>query len=154
MKRSILAVIVGYIALLIVSAALFTGAYFAVGIEAAFKPRSFEISRLMALCGIAVGVLAGVVGAIVCQAVSRSAKANLALVAITFAITLATGIPMLTRETTLQNRLEHIGRIEAMTRALHPHWFTLLFPVAQAAGVWAVASRRRARISDRSQAVT
>jgi hypothetical protein len=59
MVRSAIAVLVGYVAITLVGAALFTGAYFVVGTEAALSPTRFGISVLMAAYGLAASFAGG-----------------------------------------------------------------------------------------------
>lgn len=143
MARSIVAVVVGYVALLFVNAMLFTGAYFVVGMDAAFEGDSFQISTLMALCGLTSAFIGGPAGGWICRRVARSETTVRVLIAIAFIVTLLSGVPMLLRSRPAQTRPPGMPRIEAMTQTFHPRWFSVLMPFVHAGGVAALAMRRR-----------
>ncbi|MBM4109337.1 MAG: hypothetical protein FJ255_11125 [Phycisphaerae bacterium] len=68
MGRAILAVIVGYIVMAAVVFGLFTGAYPLLGADGAFKPNSWEVSTTWLAASFALGLIAAVMGGLVCGA--------------------------------------------------------------------------------------
>ena len=139
--RKALSVVVGFVAMLVTSALLFTGLYEVVGPEVAFKRASYEISPLMATSGLAIALIAGAVGWAACRAVGGPAASPTALLLTVVVLSLLTGLPMLLRDKPAGGRAADLPRFRVMMSAWHPWWCTIGTPVAQAAGVW-IASRR------------
>src|SRR3954454_21797992 len=69
MLRSILAIIVSYIAMFVIFMAIFTGLYFALGVERVFVTDSYVVSMLWIILTLVIGFLvclfAGYLGAVI-----------------------------------------------------------------------------------------
>jgi len=72
MLKSILAIIVSYVALFILFMAVVTGLFFVLGVERIFQPDSYEISTLWIGLTLAVGLLATIFSGYLCAAISKS----------------------------------------------------------------------------------
>ena len=137
MLRSVLAVIVGYLVIFVLSICAFTGAYAIMGAEGAFKPGSFDASLRWMAMAFAVYFVLGIIGGLVCAAIAKGGRAPLALAAVVLLLGLVFAIPSLIARTDTTNtvRTGDVPMIEAMQKAKEPLWGPLLFPVVGAAGV-------------------
>ena len=72
MLKSILAIIVSYIALFILFMAIFTGCYFALGIERVFQPDSYEVSTLWVILTLVIAFLVTMFAGYLCAALSKN----------------------------------------------------------------------------------
>jgi cytochrome bd-type quinol oxidase subunit 2 len=136
MLRSILAIIASYVVMFIVMFAAFTGCYFALGAEGAFRTDSYEVSTVWIALTVVVCLLAGTLGGFLCAAVSKSRKTCQVFAFIVFFLGLLACIPALKRNPDAPNvRAGEVSSMEAMGLAVSPMWLHLLTPVVSAAGV-------------------
>ena len=66
MLKSILGVIVGFVVMWLFSFAIFSCAYLALGAERVFEGGGYDISAIWMVCMIALGLIGGIVGGLVC----------------------------------------------------------------------------------------
>lgn len=145
MIRSVLGIVVGYLAIFVVLFCVLTVAYLTMGPERAFQPSSFRPSVLWDVVAIVVGLAAGVAGGFLCASIARKRGAVTALVVMILVIgalslipaVMASGAPELVRDGSLSN-------LEAMMKARQPIWMSLLNPLLGVAGVLAGARLKRA----------
>lgn len=127
--------ILGYVVMAALIFATFTGAYLAMGTEAAFRPLTYEPSNLWIVVSFILGFAAAVAGGWVCAAVARDGNAPWILAFVVLVLGLALALPALRRTPTMEPRLGNVPNMEAMTKAYTPAWIALLNPVIGAAGV-------------------
>ncbi len=72
MLKSILAVVVGFIAMAIFSFAAFSCAYLALGVDRVFEPESYDVSTLWMVVMVVLSLIGGVLGGFICAAISKS----------------------------------------------------------------------------------
>src|SRR5436190_8544971 len=72
MLKNIVAIIVSYIAMFVIFMAIFTGLYFALGVERVFQTDSYEVSLLWIVLTLVIGFLVSMFGGYLCAAISKS----------------------------------------------------------------------------------
>jgi hypothetical protein len=144
MLRSILGVIVGYAALSLFFFAIFTGAYFALGVERIFQSDSYEVSTLWLVLSAALGLSGGILGGYVCAAISRSKRTCELFAAIVLIILVLFCIPKM-RDPNPHVRAGDVAYMDAMRLTQMPVWMHVLNPVLGAVGVLLGARMRNAQ---------
>lgn len=136
MLRAILGIILGYITMAALIVLMFTGAYFAMGANRAFKPASYEPSTLWIGVSLALGLAAAVVGGVACRAISRRGWAGVILALVTIGLGFALAIPVLSGSVPDPGpRTGDVSNFDAMTKASQPDWLVVLNPVVGAVGI-------------------
>jgi uncharacterized membrane protein len=135
MVKSILGVIIGYIVMAIVAFAICTCAYLGLGVEGAFQPESYDISTIWIVVLIAVALVGGIIGGLVCAAISKSKGASTALLVVVLVVGLIGGITTAMKEHPATARSGDVSNLEAMMKAQTPAWFCFVNPVIGAIGV-------------------
>jgi hypothetical protein len=148
MLRSVLAVIVGYLAMFAMQFAVFMAVYTVVGANWSFKPGSYHPStRWMVMQG-AVDFVTAIIAGLICAIIARGGKAPLALAIVTLAIGFTLGALHLATQPpdTGEVRTANLPNMEAMMKARQPVWAFVAGPVIAAAGV-AIGGRLRRKSS-------
>jgi hypothetical protein len=136
MLKSILAIIVSYVAMFIFLFAAFTGCYFALGAEGTFQTDSYNVTTVWIALTVVVCLVAGVIGGFLCAAISKSKRTCQIFAFIVFFLGLLACIPALQRSPDAPNtRAGEVGTTDAMKLAVSPMWLHILSPVLSAAGV-------------------
>jgi hypothetical protein len=153
MARSVLGVIAGYLVMLLLVFASFSGAYLLLGSEAAFRPGSYEVSGLWLVTSFVLGLLAAVAGGYVCAAVSRRDLAPVVLAGFVLIFGMIAALPALTASGEGPVRTGDVPNLAAAQQARTPGWVALLNPLVGAAGVLGGARLRRQSPSPPVEAV-
>ena len=135
MLKSILGVIVGYIVMAIFAFAIFTCAYLGLGVDRVFEPESYAVSTLWMVIMVAVALIGGILGGLICAAISKSKGACMAFAIIVLALGLIVAIPAAMKEHADTARSGDVPNLTAMQMAQTPTWLLLLNPVLGAVGV-------------------
>ena len=135
MLKSILAVIVSFILMAIFSFAAFTCAYFALGAERVFEAESYDVSTIWMVIMIALSLIGGILGGLICAAISRSMGVCKVFAGIVLALGLLSGIVTTMKEQPDTARSGDVPNLEAMQKAQTPMWLCLVNPFLGAAGV-------------------
>ena len=135
MLKSIIAVVVGFIAMTIFSIAAFSCVYLAMGADRAFQPESYDISTLWMVAMVVLSLLGGVVGGFVCAAISKSMGVCKVFAGIALALGLLSAIVTTMKERPDTARTGDVPVFRAGTVAQTPLWLCLLNPVLGAAGI-------------------
>ena len=137
MLRSILAVIVGYIAMFILQVVAFMAIYSFVGPDWSFKPASYQASTRWTLMQFAVIFVTALIAGLICAAIARGGKAPLALAAVALVLGFLLAVLSITLRPadTHEVRAGNVSNTEAMNKARHPTWVVFLGPVIGAVGV-------------------
>ena len=136
MARSIIAVIVSYIAMFVLIFLAFTAEYMLLGPDHAFRTGSFEASHRWIAIAFAINFVVAIIGGFICAVIARGGKAPLALAIVVFVLGLLLAIPSLMVEKA--NAIRPRGDIpmfEAMQKAKEPRWVPFTFPIIGAIGV-------------------
>ncbi|MFG0245070.1 MAG: hypothetical protein ACF8MF_03345 [Phycisphaerales bacterium JB052] len=139
MLRNILGVIVGYIVMFVIVVALLFGLYAILGQDGSFKPGTFEPSMLWLVLMFMVGLVASIVGGMVCAWMSKgSSGARLGLVVLVMVLGLLMAVGQLMQPEPTAAELARgtdMSNIEAMNNARTPLWVAFSQPFLGAAGV-------------------
>lgn len=143
MGRTILSVIVGYLAMFAVVFLSLSLAYLSMGQERAFQPESYDVSAVWLAVMFAVSAVAALAGGFVCASIAGSPKAPVALAAVVLVLGLLSAIPALMPSPTPAPRQGNIGNLEAMNNARQPAWVAMLLPAIGAGVALAGAKLKR-----------
>ena len=145
MLKSVLAVIAGYVVMLVFIFLTFSGVYLAMGADRAFLPGTYEVSMLWLAVCFALSLAAAIAGGWVCGRVAGSAAAPRALAALVLVLGVVMALPTLNPASDPRPtvRASDVPNMEAMTNARQPAWVAFLLPVIGAAGVMIGAGRTR-----------
>ena len=122
MKRTIGAVVLGYLAMAALLFATFTLAYVVMGTERAFQPQSYDVSTLWLALSIVIGFAAAVVGGLVASRIGgeRAVKSLLIVVVLLGLATAVMG--MMSPPKNPGARTGDVPVMQAMNVAGSPSW--------------------------------
>jgi hypothetical protein len=135
MLKSILGIIVGYLAMMFVAFCAYTAAYLGLGAERAFEPGTFALSGIWIGLVIVITFIAGLMGGLTCAAISKSRTTGLVFAVIVFVLSFVFELPNLMKEHTPVTRTGDVSNMEAMGKAQPPFWLCLLNPFLGGAAV-------------------
>lgn len=134
MLKSILAVVVSFIVMAIFSFAAFTCAYLGLGVERVFEAESYDVSTIWIVIMIALALIGGILGGLICAAISKSMGVCKVFAGIVLALGLLSAI-LTTMKERPDTRSGDVPNFQAMEKAQTPLWLCLLNPVLGAVGV-------------------
>ena len=144
MLKSILAVIVSYVAMFVIFMAIFTGLYFAIGVERVFQPDSYEVSMLWIALTLVIGFVVSMFGGYLCAAISKSWRTCQIFALIVFLLALIQCFSALKRNPDAPNvRAGEVGMFDAMKLAVSPLWLHFVNPILSGAAVLIGARMKR-----------
>jgi quinol-cytochrome oxidoreductase complex cytochrome b subunit len=144
MVRTIVGVVVGYIAMFVLIFLVFTTEYKLLGPDHAFRPRSYESSHRWIAIAFAVNFVVAIIGGFICAAIAKSGKAPVALAIVVFVLGLLLAIPSLMVSRANATRPSgDVPMFEAMSKAQQPRWVPFTFPIVGAVGVLVGGKLRR-----------
>ena len=144
MLKSILAIIVSYIAMFVIFMAIFTGLYFALGVERIFQADSYEVSMLWIALTLVISFLVSMFAGWLCAAISKSWRACQVFALIVFLLALMQCLSALRRNPDAPNtRAGEVGMFDAMSLAVSPLWLHFVNPILSGAGVLLGARMKR-----------
>jgi amino acid transporter len=150
--RAALSVILGYLTMFVVVFATFTIAYLAMGTAGAFKPGTYEVSTTWLVVSFALGLVAAILGGLVCAGIARSSTPPKVLAAIVLVLGLILAIPSFTGGAEAPTtRPADVDNMTAMQNARTPPLVAVLNPLIGAVGVMIGASLRKQRTSSAPQ---
>ena len=129
MLKSILGIIVGYVALFSVAFALYTAAYFALGTERVFEPGTYAYSGIWTGVVIVITLIAAFIGGLTCAAIRKSRTGGLVFALIVFALSLGFELPNIMKDRTPVARTGDVSNTEVMEKGQPPAWLGILIPV-------------------------
>jgi hypothetical protein len=137
MARTVLAVIIAYIAMFLLVFIGFTCAYLLVGADVAFKPGSYEGSTTWIAIAFVINFVIAIIGGFICAAIARGGKAPIALAVVVLVLGLLLAVPAIMKHQTNANlvRAGNPAQMEIMQRAYWPVWVPFTFPFTGAIGV-------------------
>ena len=92
MLRTVLAVIAGYLVMFVCVFVSFTAAYLLMGADGAFLPGSYEVSLTWLAASFVLGLLAALVGGIVCAKIAPAGRAPDVLAVLVLVLALASAL--------------------------------------------------------------
>jgi MFS family permease len=139
MLKAILAVIVGYIAMVLVIILCFTGLQLGLGTERVFEPGTYNASMLFNSVALGVAFIAAVIGGIVAGAIAPRMGPAKVLAATVLVLGLLSGWSNFNKADP-GPRAGDITPFEAASKAKQPNWYAFTIPILGAAGVLVGAS--------------
>src|SRR3954468_24850971 len=88
MLKSIIAIVVSYVAMFVLFMAVFTGLYFLFGVERVFQPDSYAVSTLWITVTLIGALLGGMFGGFLCATISKSWRTCQVLALVVFLLAL------------------------------------------------------------------
>ena len=144
MLRSILAIIISYVVMFVLFMAIFTGLYFALGVERVFQADSYEVSMLWIVLTLAIAFFVCMFAGYVCAAISKSWRVCQVFALIVFLLSLIQCFSALKRNPDAPNiRAGEVEMFDAMKLAVSPLWLHLVNPILSGAGVLIGARMKR-----------
>jgi len=144
MLKSILAIIVSYIAMFVIFMAIFTCLYFVLGVERVFQAVSYEVSMLWIALTLVISFLVSMFAGWLCAAISKSWRACQVFALIVFLLALMQCLSALRRNPDAPNtRAGEVGMFDAMSLAVSPLWLHFVNPILSGAGVLLGARMKR-----------
>ncbi|GJM18428.1 MAG: hypothetical protein DHS20C14_06410 [Phycisphaeraceae bacterium] len=135
MVRAILGVIGGYIAMAVIVIAAFSIAFLVIGPDSAYRPGVFEVTPLWIGIMFGVGLVAAIVGGLVCALIAtRGSKAPIALCVLVAILGSFSAVGAMTKEDP-GPRAGDIEVFEAASKAKQPVWVAWSHPVVGIIGV-------------------
>ena len=137
MARSIIGVIVGYVAMFLLVFATFTGVFLLMGVDWSFKPNSFEASNAWISMSLVANWVIGIAGGLICAAIAKGGKAPIALAIVVLVLGVLLAIPSVIAHKANVNlvRTGNVSQMEAMQKANEPIWVPFTFPILGVIGV-------------------
>ena len=144
MLRSILAIIVSYIVMMLFFSLAFAALYAGLGVERVFQSDSYEISTLWLVLSIVGSFLVALFAGWLCAAISKSFRVGQVFALIVLAGSAIMCVSSLYRESEGPHvRAGEVGFFDAMERGVSPRWLHFVNPVLTAAGALAGARMKR-----------
>ena len=137
MLKSILAIIVSYVAMFVIFMAIFTCLYFLLGVERVFQADSYEVSMLWIALTVVIGLLVSIFAGFLCAAISKSWRTCQVFALIIFVLALIQCVSALRRNNpdAPNIRAGEVGMFDAMSLAVTPMWLHFVNPMLSGAGV-------------------
>ena len=136
MARSIIGVIVGYVAMFIINFGVFVGLYAVVGPENAFKPHRYLASNRWILMSVVATFITAIIAGLICAAIAKGGKAPLALAILIIVLGWLLAVPavMKAKRNADMIRLGGVPSMEAAQKAYWPTWTPFALPLIQGIG--------------------
>ena len=135
MLKSIVGVIVGYVAMFSVAFAAYSAAYLGLGTERVFEPGTYALSSMWIGLVIAITLIAGLIAGLTCAAISKNRTAGLVLALIVFVLSLVFELPNIMKDHTPVARTGDVSNLEVMEKGQAPAWLCILIPFLGGAAV-------------------
>ncbi len=137
--KNILAALAGYVVMAFAVFGLFSLLWMILGPSGSFQPGSWEVTGTWAAGSVVAGLLAAVLGGIVCARLAHDQKAVWILIVIVVALGVVAALAPV--QGVAGPRPDEVSMMEATVSASQPAWVTWLNPVLGAVGAW-LGSRR------------
>ena len=144
MFKSIVAVIVSYIAMFVLFMAIFVCLYFVLGVEHVFQPDSYEVSMLWIVVTLVIAFLVTMFAGYLCAVISKSWRTCQVFALIVFLLALWQCFSGLRRDSEGPNvRAGDVTYLEAIGHAVTPMWLHFVNPVINGLGILIGARMKR-----------
>lgn len=135
MVRSIAAVVVSYIVMMLLIMGMFAGMVFGFGIEGLLKPNSFQGNMIITILAPAIALLAGLVGGLVCAKMGRSKKAVMVLAGLVLVLGLVQAVGTLQKPFPADPRDPNMTLEQFMEVGREPTWLAIFNPIGGALAI-------------------
>ena len=148
MARKIIGVIVGYIAMAVFVFITFTILYLILGAEGSFMPGRYQVSTTWIILSIILGLIAALIGGLVCVLIAKDRKVAYWLAGIVFVLGIILAIPnfSVSEEELNKVREGNVDNMEAMQSAKQPPLTLILNPIIGAIGVIAGSRLKKEKV--------
>ena len=145
MLKSILAIIISYVAMFALFMGVFTGLYFLLGVDRVFQPDSYEVSVLWIVLTLVVGFIGTLLAGYLCASMSQRWRTCQVFALIVFLLTLIQCFSALKRNNpdAPNVRAGEVTYLEALGLAVTPLWLHFVNPIISGVGVLVGASLKR-----------
>jgi hypothetical protein len=135
MLRNVVAIVVGYAAIVAATFLLLTLLWTALGPDGAFEPGTYRTSTAWALGSLLLGFVAAAVGGLVCARIAATPVAPKVFAAVVLVLGILFALPTLGDLPAAGTRPPDISMVEAMRTAATPPWVAFATALVGAAGV-------------------
>ncbi len=135
MLRSILSVIVSYIAMFIFIVVTFMGLWFGMGVDGLLQPGSYKGNMLLCIAVPCITIIAGILGGRLCFKIARGRKPVMVLAGIVFVLGAITAYFTLQKPELTGTRPAGMKVQELMEKGREPTWVAVSNPIIGALGV-------------------
>ena len=137
MGRSIVGVIVGYLAMFIISLVLFVVVFALLPVDFAFAPGGYEGTPAFIGIAFVIYLVTAIISGLICAAIARGGKATLVLSIVVLVLGILLAIPAATKRNANLNlvRTSSTPKLEAVQKGYWPLWVPFTFPIVGAIGV-------------------
>ena len=137
MVRTVVSIVVGYIAIALATFIGLTGAWLILGADRAFEPGVYDLSLAWVISAVAVNIIAAVIGGVVCASIARSRRAPIVFAFIVFVLGVIVAVPQFLADGSdpSPTRPADVAMFDAIGASRQPAWFALLTPFTVAAGI-------------------
>lgn len=152
MTRKIISVIIGYITMFVFVFLSFTILFLILGPDDAFQRGSYHVSTTWLILSFVLGLIAAILGGLVCVLIAKDRKIALWLAGIVLVLGFALAIPALGEAELNKVRGENANNMEAMQNAKQPPISLILNPIIGVIGV--LAGSRLKKTDQKSQKIS
>jgi len=147
MLKSIIAIVVSYVAMLVLFMAVFTGLYFLFGVERIFQPDSYEVSPLWMAVTLVGALLGAMFGGYLCATISKNWRVCQVFALVVFLLALIQCVFALRKNNpdAPNVRAGDVPFPEGIELGVTPVWFHFVNPLVSGAGVLLGARLKRRR---------
>jgi len=137
MGRSILGVVVPYVAMFALAFIAFTCAYLIVGSDVAFKPGIYEASTTWIGIAFVINIVVSIIGGFICALIVKGGRAPLALAILVVVLGFVVAVLDMNKGKLNAGMVRTAGtpQMEAIQKAFWPVWVPFTFPITGAIGV-------------------
>ena len=131
--KNVLAAVLGYVVMFVVSFPLFSLMWMVLGAEGSFRPSSWKVSGAWISSSIVLGMIVSTAGGFSCSKLAASRQGVAILVGLVIVLAIVAALP--DAATGPAMRPDDISMFDAMTSAEQPSWILWLNPVIGVLGV-------------------
>jgi hypothetical protein len=145
MGRAILAIVISYVAMLVLAFIAFTCAFLLFGSEVAFRPGTYETSTAWVAVAFAINIVDAIIGGFICALIAKRGRAQLGLAIVVIVL----GLLVAFADTRKRDanvglvRAAETPKMEAIQKAYWPVWVPFALPFTGAVGVLIGAKLKR-----------
>ena len=134
MGRAIGGAVLGYIVMVLVIFCGLTAAWYALGVDGAFRPGVYDVSTTWVVISIIVGIIAALAGGRTARAVAKTITGPRILAGLVIVLGILSALPGLSMDPASAVRDPSLSMIDAMAQARTPVWVLFLNPIIGAIG--------------------
>jgi hypothetical protein len=135
--RAILAVVISYIAMLVLAFIAFACAFLILGSEVVFRPGTYEASTIWVAVAFAINIVDAIIGGFICALIAKPGRAQFGLAVVVIVLGLLVAFADTRKREAIVGlvRAFESPKMEAIQKAYWPVWVPFAFPFTGALGV-------------------